>query len=250
MNEAELVSLVTSGQLDERSAVDVLRNPYCTLQVAERIADSRDLLVSQSVRELLSGFRGLPVGRALDLIATLPWTSLLALAQNPRTSPVVRRHCEKKLTGLIVTMALGEKVALARRVHRSLLRHLLLSADGQVLDALLDNQRLTEDDVLLILNTAVAPAEFYTRVGRHHRWGQCYGVRRALAVCPHAPLPIALSALVLLRTNDLAAIASRGDIQDQIRSAAKALKEKEDKGLRGVVRSQLDDSRSDAAPGS
>lgn len=250
MNGAELLTLIQSGRLDEQGAIEALRNPHCTPQAAELIADSRPLLMSHTVRELLSGFRGMPFGRALDLIATLPWTSLLSLAQDPRTPPVIRRHCEKKLTGLIATMALGEKVALARRVHRPLLRHLLLTADGPVLVALLDNQRLTEDDVLLILNTSKAPSEFFVLVARHHRWGQYYGVRRTLAVCRSSPLPVALAALVQLRANDITAIATRPDVRDQVRSAAKALKEKEDKGLRGVVRSSLDDSRSDAAPGS
>ncbi len=250
MNEAELLALAKSGKLDEQGALEALRNPYCSPQTAELIADSRELLMSHTVRELLSGFRGMPFARAMDLIATLPWVSLLSLAQNPRTPPVVRRHSEKKLTSLIATMALGEKVALARRVHRPLLRNLLSAEDGQVLGALLDNQRLTEDDVLLALNTARAPAEFYTQVARHPRWGQYYAVRRTLAVCPRTPLPVALAALVQLRANDLRAIASRPDVTQKVRSAAKALKQKEDRGLRGVIRSTVDDSRSDTPRGS
>ncbi len=250
MNEAELLEYARSGRLDEQGALDALRNQFCTAETAELIADCRQLLMSNTVRELLGGFRGLPFARAMDLIATLPWISLLRLAQDPRTPPVVRRHSEKKLTGLIATMALGEKVALARRVHRPLLRCLLSSADGQVLGALLDNQRLTEDDVLLILNTAKAPADFYSQVARHHRWGQCYGIRRALVTCRQAPLPIALAALVQLRASDVEAIASRPDVPDQVRFAARALKEKEDSGLRRMVRSRMDDSRSDAPPGS
>ena len=144
-------------------------------------------------------------------------------------------------------MSLGEKVALARRVHRPLVKNLIGSGDGQVLVALLDNGRLCEDDVLLMINTVAAPTDFYTAVARHRRWGQCYGVRRALAQCPNAPLPVALSALVQLRTRDIAAIASRPGTPDGVRDAAFALKEKEDKGLRRVIRSETDDSRGDGA---
>lgn len=250
MNSEDLLALVGAGELREQDALDALRNPYCTAEVAEAIANRRELLVSHTVRELLSGFRGFGFSRAMDLIATLPWTSLLALAQNPRTPPVVRRHAEKKLISSIATMSLGEKVALARRVHRPLLRPLIATADGHVLTALLSNQRLSENDVLLILNTVEASPDFYLEVARHHRWGHCYAVRLSLARCPHVPLPMALAALVQLRSSDLAAVATRPDVREPVRSAAAALKEKEDKGLRRVIRFTTDDSRGGAAHGS
>jgi hypothetical protein len=250
MNEAELLAFIRAGRLDEQTAVEALRNPFCSAEAAVLIADRRDLLASHTVRELLSGFRDIPFARAMDLIATLPWTSLLALAQNPRTPPVVRRHSEKKLTAVLESMALGEKVALARRVHRPLLRNLLPRGDPHVLEALLDNQRITEDDVLLMINTAPAPPEFYGQVARHPRWGQYYGIRRALAVCPRAPVTVALAALVQLRSKDIRDIATRPDVPDPVRDAAAQLKEKEDRGLRGVLRSRVDDSRSDSPRGS
>jgi hypothetical protein len=247
MNAAELRDWVRGGELTEADVLDALRNPYCSTEVAEAIADRPELLAAHTVRELLSSFRGLAFARAMDLIATLPWTSLLALAQNPKTPPMIGRQAEKKLLAVLARMNLGEKVALARRVHRPLLRPLIDAADRQVLVALLDNQRLTENDVLLILNTAVAPPEFYADLARHHRWGQSYAVHAALVRCRHAPLPVALSALVQLRSSDLEAVAARPDVPEPVRSAAAALKEKEDKGLRRVIEYPTHDSRSTPA---
>jgi DNA-binding GntR family transcriptional regulator len=95
----------------------------------------------------------------MDLVATLPWTSPLALVKSRRRPWFVARP-GKKLVAVLFRMSLGEKVALARRVHaRS--APVDRVGDRQVLVALLDNQRLSENDVLLILNTAVAP-EFTT----------------------------------------------------------------------------------------
>jgi hypothetical protein len=237
MNSEELQELVRGGELADGDALDVLRNPHCTVEIAEIVADSMQLLTSPLVREKLSSFRGLPFGRAMDLLASLPWVSLLNVAQSPSAPPVVRRHAEKRLLGLVGRMALGEKVALARKVHRVLLRGLIATADVQVLLALLDNPRMAENDILLILNTSDAPPEFFAELARHRKWGQYYGVRLALAECPRTPLPIALSALVQLRTADLDRVAQRAQLPDQLRSAAIALKEKEKKGLRRVVRS-------------
>jgi hypothetical protein len=237
MTSAELTALVGARQLDEREALEVLRNPHCSVEVAERLADSRQILQSHATRELLAGFRGLPFGRAMDLMATLPWTSLLAVAQNPRSAPVVKRHAEKKLLYQLPSLTLGEKVALARRVHRPLLRTLLAHADGAVLAALLDNPRLVENDILVILHTVDAPAGFYAEIARHRRWGHYYGVRRALVECLNTPLPIALAALVQLRMADLSEISGRPDLAGPVRAAARALKEKGDRGLRGVITS-------------
>ena len=139
---------------------------------------------------------------------------------------------------------------MARRVHRPLLRPLIGAADGQVLVALLNNQRLSETDILMILNPVTAPSDFYGAVARHQRWGQCYAVRMALACGARVPLPVALAALVQLRSSDLGAVATRPDVPDQIRHAAAALKEKEDKGLRRMIRCPMDDSRGPSARGS
>lgn len=243
MASEELLAWVRGGELREQDVLDALRNPYCTVEVAEAIANTHELLGAHTVRELLASLRGFPFARSMDLIATLPWTSLLAVAQSPRTPPMVRRHAEKKLAAVITRMSLGEKVALARRVHRPLLRPLIEAGDRRVLAALLDNPRLSENDVLLILNTVEAAPPFYGELARHHRWGQSYTVRAALVRCRHTPLPVALSALVQLRSSDLETVAARPDVPEPVRSAASALKEREDKGLRRVVRFTPNDSR-------
>jgi hypothetical protein len=241
MNSAELLELVRGDELDERQALDVLRNSYCTVEIAEIVADSSHLLRSHVVREVLSGIRGFPFARTMTLLATLPWTSLLNLAQSPSAPPVVRRHAEKKLLGNLPRMSLGEKVALARRAHRPLFGMLISSADVQVLVALLNNPRLVENDILVILNTASAAPEFFATLAKHQKWGHYYGVRRGLAECPRTPLPIALSALVQLRRVDLEQVCAQEGLSDQVRTAARGLLEKEQQGLRRVVRSTLND---------
>lgn len=241
LSPIELLEHVRDRQLDEGEALEVLRSPYCTPEVAEIVADSRHLLTSIAVRELLSGFRGFRFSRAMDLLATLPWTSLLSVAQSPSAPPVVRRQAEKRLLTALPKLTLGEKIALARRVHRIVMRNLIALEDPQVLLALLDNPRAVENDVLLILNTCEPPPEFFAAVARHPRWGHYYGVRRALAECPRTPLPLALSALVQLRAADLGRVARRPDVPAPVRSAARALKEKDSKGLRRMIRSSVDD---------
>ena len=219
----ELLAHLREAELDEPEILEVLRNPYCTLEIALTVGDSRRWTTSHVVRELLVGFRGFPFARAMNLLPTLPWTSLLQLAQAPSTPPVVKRQAEKKLLDRLVRMTLGEKTALARRAHRPLFQRLIATADEQVLTALLDNPRLVEVDVLVMVNTASAPRQFYFTLGRHHRWGLSYGVRLSLATCPRTPLPLALSAMVQLNPGDLRRIAEQPDVPERVQLAAQAL---------------------------
>jgi len=219
----ELMALVRGGTLDDFQILDVLRSPYCTSQIAEILATSRENLGSQSIREKLAGFPGLSNAQAMNLIGTLSWAALIALAQTPKTPALVRRQAERKLILQVPTMSLGEKIAMARRAHRALFPALITGCDDQILAALLDNPRLVENDLVVLINTGNPPVEFISVVARHHRWGKCYGLRKAIVECPHSPLPLALSVLVQLPKSDQKRIADRDNIPARVRSAAAAL---------------------------
>ncbi len=217
---AELEELVRTTELDTGDLLAVLRNSFCTPEIAASIASAPGWRHAHAVRELLAGFRGLPLGKALDLLATLPWASLLHLAQEPKAPPVVRRHAEKKLLERLPKLTLGEKIALARRAHRPILRSLLGSVEVEVLEALLDNFRMVENDVLLMIHVAGAGVSgVLPTIARHRRWGSCHAVRQAIARCPHAPLPIALAALVQLSSGDVRRLLRSPDLSQPLRSA-------------------------------
>ena len=219
----ELLTLVRSGSLDDFQLLDVLRSPFCTPQIAELVASMREHLGTQSIREKLAGFPGLNNAKAVNLLGSLPWASLLAVAQSPKTPPLVRRQAERKLIHQIQSMSLGEKVAMARRAHRAIFPALIAGSDDKILAALLDNPRLVENDLVVLLATGRPPLEFISTVARHHRWGRNYPVRRAIVECSDTPLPLALSILVQLSKKDQRAIAERDGVSERVRTAAEAL---------------------------
>ncbi len=219
----ELMALARAGNLDDFQVLEVLRSPFCTPQIAELFASSRDHLGRRSVREKLAGFPGLSNAQAINLLGSLPWSSLLAVAQTPKTPPLVRRQAERKLIHHLPTMSLGEKIAMSRRAHRALFPALIRGHDEKILTALLDNPRLVENDLVVLINTGRPPLEFISAVARHHRWGMSYGVRRVIVECPHSPLPLALSILVQLPRSDQKRIAQRENVAARVRSAAAAL---------------------------
>jgi hypothetical protein len=242
LNSEGLQELVQSQQLDDLEVLQVLRSPFCTAQIAEDIASNPRMLDAHAVREKLAGFPGFTFGRALDLLGTLPWSSLLTLSQTPRTPPVVRRQAERKLVSLLASMALGEKIALARRAHRAIFTILIGLGDGQVLSALLNNPRLVENDILVILNTSEPPPEFFGELASHRKWGPYFRVKRALVVCPHTPVPVALSVLVQLPGTELRRVLELPTLPEKVREAAQSLLEREAQGRRRVIDFSGDDS--------
>jgi hypothetical protein len=112
----------------------------------------------------------------------------------------------------------------------------MTTGDSRVLSALLNNPRLVENDILIILNTSEPPPEFFTALARHHKWGQYFRVRRALVECSHTPYPLALSILVQLPSAELERALGRPDLPENIRSAASSLLEREAQGQRRVVK--------------
>jgi len=219
----ELLTLVRAGALDDFQILDVLRNPFCTAQIAEIVASTRDHLGTRAIREKLAGFPGLSNAQAINLLGSLPWSSLIAIAQTPKTPALVRRQAERKLIFQVPSMSLGEKIAMARRAHRALFPALIAGGDDKILTALLDNPRLVENDLVVLISTGQPPLEFISAVARHHRWGKSYGVRKAIVECPQSPLPLALSVLVQLPRSDQKRIAARENIPAGVRSAAAAL---------------------------
>jgi len=242
-----LLNLVRTRELDELEVLQVLRSPYCTPQVAEAIASNRRLLDAHAVRERLAGFPGFSFSRAMDLLGTLPWTSLVALAQAPRTPPVVRRQAERRILTQFSTMALGEKIALARRAHRAIFGVLMTTGDGMVLSALLNNPRLVENDILVLLNTSEPPPEFFAELARHNKWGHYLQIRRALVECPNTPFPLALGILVQLPRSALHRALERPDLPANIRDAINSLLEREALRRRRVIDFSGDDGNGGAA---
>ncbi len=223
MGPEELRKIAETENLDEGVASEILRNPYCTVDIAERVASNRRALSSDRVRRLLCSVRGLPTPRVVDLLATLPWALLLQAAQDPKTLPLTRRMAERKLLLRLPKLTLGEKINLARRAHRALFSAVVGGGEEQVLGALLDNPRLTETDVVELLNRSNTPHALFTAILRNRRWAPRRGVRKAIVRNRHTPLPVALSALADMGRLELRALADDPAVPESVRRNAEAL---------------------------
>lgn len=235
MGPEELLEVAEFEGLDDAQAIEILRNPHCSPEIAARVADHRRLLGSDRIRSLICSVRGMPTPRVADLVATLPWLVLLQLSQDAKTPPMVRRMAERRLLLKLPKLTLGERIGLARRAHRALYGPLVSCGDSQVVVALLENPRLTEDDIVHLLNAHEPHPVIFISVLRSSRWAPRRGVRIAMARNQSTPLPVALSAVAELGPGELKGLAEDPRLPAGVRNGVLALLRKRDNILEKTV---------------
>src|SRR5580658_1178824 len=123
----------------------------------------------------------------------------VALAAHPRTP----RHMALRLLrhfytgdlmqfGLRPSVALGERLMLARRASETVAAALLLDKEPRVAHTALENARLTEAAVTRAVLRPNGGAAFVEAVCHHPKWSLRREIRLALLRSPHTPLARAL----------------------------------------------------------
>jgi len=221
----ELLALLRahSGELTAPAVRHALRNPYCTAEAIEAIAGEQRLLSFYEVRRDLALHPRTPETLAARFVPTLWWRDLVALALDTRLRPALRRTAEVHLNARLPEMAVGEKVALARRASPGILSQLRHDPSPRVIAALLDNPRLTEGMLAPVLHKASTSPAILELIANDRRWGVRYPLRLALVRNPATPLKISWRLLESLRKADLRPVATDARIPEPVRRRARVL---------------------------
>jgi hypothetical protein len=225
----ELLALVRelvrghAAHLDAPAARQALRNPHCTAEVVELLADQPRLVSFYEVRRDLALHPQAPEPLALRHVPGLYWRDLMTLGQDMQVRPRVRQAADRHLTVRLPELALGEKINIARRCGVGILSQLRHDPSPRVIAALLDNPRLTEDLLAPVVHASATPGPVLALVAADRRWGARAGLQAALARNPGTPVATALRLLPLLRKPELRAVAQDPRICDPVRRRARLL---------------------------
>jgi hypothetical protein len=189
--------------LTEEEVLAVLANAYASPQICQTIAQSQRVTAFYSVRLRLVEHRGTPQAHAVKLVHYLHWPDMVRLSVDVGVAPPVRRAIDTQLLLRIDKLTLGEKVASAMRCSAALIKALLFDPNPRVFSALLVNQRVREDDMLLIAGSDRASAEKLQILAGDRKWSSRYAVRKALVMNPRTPRSTAASQLRFLTNRDL-----------------------------------------------
>lgn len=187
----------------EDEAVAVLENPYVTPPICQQIAQDQRLTGFYSVRLKLVANKQTPQAHAVKLVHYLYWTDLVRLSVDVKVAAPVRRAIDTILVNKIDKLTLGERITTAKRCSHPLIKALLFDPDPKVFEALLVNQRLREDDLLLVASSDRATAAQLQLLADDRKWSYRYAIRKALVMHPLTPRSAAASLLRSLTPRDL-----------------------------------------------
>jgi hypothetical protein len=121
------------------------------------------------------------------------------------------------------SLAVGEKVSLARRASPALQMQLRRDPDLRVFRALLENPRLTESVLVPLLASPETRPDVLGVIAADPRWGVRMEVRRALARNPRTPVDVALGLIATLPRSDQRAVAQDPRLNEVVRRRARLL---------------------------
>jgi hypothetical protein len=192
----------------EDEALAVLENPYVTPTICQKIAQTQRLTGFYSVRLRLVAHKQTPLAHATKFVHYLHWADLVRLSVEVKVPAPVRRAIDTILVNRVDKLTLGERIMSAKRCSHALIKAFLFDPDPKVFEALLVNQRLREDDLLVVANSDRAlPAQLQMIAG-DRKWSYRYALRKALVMNALTPRSIAASLLRFFSARDLRMIHS------------------------------------------
>jgi hypothetical protein len=225
-DELETFVVENHRSLLEDEATAALDNPYVTPQICQLIAQTQRLIGFYAVRLRLVAHRATPQAHSVKLVHYLHWPDLVRLSVDVRVPPPVRRAIDNQLLLRVAKLTLGEKIAAARRCSQALIRELLFDGDSRIFESLLVNQRLREDDLVMLISSDRATVEQLQTLAEDRKWSSRYAIRKALVMNPSTPRSVAARQLRFLTRRDLRDIHSRPETSVYLRRCIERLNEK------------------------
>jgi hypothetical protein len=201
----------------EDEALAILENRFITPAICQAIAQNQRLTAFYAVRLKLVSLRQTPQAQAVKFVHYLYWPDLVRLSVDVTVPATTRRAIDTQLLLRADKLTLGEKIATARRCSSALIKAFLFDPDPKVFASLLINQRVREDDLLVVANSSRATPEQLRMLGSDHKWSYRYAIRKALVLNPRTPRAVAAAQLRFLTLRDLRTILQRPDTSVYIR---------------------------------
>jgi hypothetical protein len=216
----ELLRTAADATLTEDLALSLLKRADLHPQVLERLAKNASALKSRKLRIALVSHPRTPRHVSVPLARQLYTFDLMKVALSPSAPADVKVAVDDILIARLETVTIGERLTLARRASGRVAAALLLldvengkvvegrdakivdskimkgktpGPQGRVMQAALDNPRLTEALVISSVLRADASVALVHAVARHDRWSPRKEIRAALLRTEHLSLARALA---------------------------------------------------------
>jgi hypothetical protein len=137
--------------------------------------------------------------------------------------PEPDKPVNKSLYNQIVHMKVGERVKLALKGNRDARMILIRDPNRLIQRFVLQNPRITDDEVLVLARNRNLEADLLRLIGDHKHWPRNYPIKLALVTNPKTPLAVALRFVSNLMERDLRFLAKSKNISSTIAGQARRL---------------------------
>src|SRR6266851_2318977 len=209
---ADLLRIAADPALTEDLALALLKHPGLPPEVLEQLAKNASALKSRKAKIALASHPRTPRHVSVPLARQFYTFDLMKVALSRGVPADVKVAADDVLISRLNTVTIGERLTLARRASGRVAAALLLDAEAgdgkivtdkiihtktvdretRVMQAALENPRLTEALVIYSVLRPVASAALVQAVAHHAKWSPRREIRAALLRTEHLSLARAL----------------------------------------------------------
>jgi hypothetical protein len=187
-NSAAASSAARDPALSEDLALSLLKRPGISSEELEQLSKNGNVLKHRKLKLALVEHPKTPRHVSLPLVRQLHTFDLMQVALTPVVPADVKRAADDALCGRLETISQGERLTLAHRGSGRIAEALLADAETRVMQAALQNSRLTEAAIVRALARADVSAAFVEAICHHPQWSPRREVHIALLRNEKTPL--------------------------------------------------------------
>lgn len=221
VREDDLISHLDSPATTEAEVLLLLKRRNLSPRVIEEIASRQQWLGNYQVKLAIVKNVRTPLKISLGLHKFLFLFDLVTISLMPALARELKDLAENTILSQLPKLPLGETVTLARRASERVAGQLLSSQKDRVIQAAIDNPRVTESTIVRALNHPASTLQLVNFVSEHRKWQYVYGVRMALLRSSYLTTAKALKFINEMKKTDLQELAEDRRVQVQLRKYLK-----------------------------
>lgn len=187
-----LLSAASNSSLTDDFALVLLNRADLPAECLVALSKNQSVSKLRKIRTAIVEHLHTPRHVSLPMLRLLYTFDLMQVALTPVVAADVKRAAEEVLLAKLETISAGEKLTLARRASGRIAAELLLGNEPRVMQAALENPRLTENSVAKVLAGKNTSAALVQAVCHHPKWSLARDIRIALLRNDKTPLARAL----------------------------------------------------------
>ncbi|RMF96063.1 MAG: hypothetical protein D6734_04475 [Candidatus Schekmanbacteria bacterium] len=203
------------GKIIEEEAMEIASMREAPSELLGLIAKLTEFKNLRSIRQTLFFNPKTPIAVSKSLIGYLDKRELIKVLNLPTVPYSLKNIVLEYLKNKLPEIPLGEKISLARKAPRKLLLLIIYDDNEMVFEAALWNPKLTEMDLLVLLQKKTEHPSLTSLIAGHPKWKNRYRIKTALVRNPSTPFSISEEIIPQLMLQDLRILKSAPGLDER-----------------------------------